>query len=102
MRIANDTPKLIIDTLQKVDVTQLSKQQIDTWVKQGQDLLKQFPNNTRPLSSVQFKEIGLNHIPQSVGDLLSQINYSTLNFLTRSLAEQTMKKWITKNLPMRG
>lgn len=101
MKIANDTPKLILDTLKKVDVTKISKTQIDNWYRQGSELLVKYPKNVRPLSSVQMIDINLPGVPQEIGNLLSRINYNSLNSLQMIAATQLTKGWIKNNLPMR-
>lgn len=101
MKIANDTPKLIINALQNVDVSKLSQSQIQQWYKQGSELLLKYPTNVRPLSAVSMMEINLPGVPQEIGNLLSRINYGSLNTLQRIAAEQITKNWIKKNLPMR-
>ena len=101
MRIATDTPPIILNALQKVDVTRISQAQINNWYKQGTELLVKYPKNVRPLSTVLMKEINLPGVPQEIGDLLSQINYGSLNAFQKIAAEQATKIWINKNLPMR-
>lgn len=101
MKIAVDTPKIILNALQNVDVSKLSQSQIQLWYKQGSDLLLKYPTNVRPLNSVNMMDVNLPGVPQEIGNLLSRINYGSLNALQRIAAEQLTKNWIKNNLPMR-
>ena len=103
MRIAKDTPKVIIDNLKKVDVAKVSTQRMDELYKAGTLMLSKYPNFTRTLSGVAMIDVDVDdRIPQKFGNLLSQINYGGLNSASKMAAEGMMKKWIKTNLPMRG
>lgn len=102
MRIASDTPKIIIQTLAKVDVSKVSDKRMEELYNAGSSMLKKYSKFTRSLSNISMIDIKVDErIPQKFGNLLSQINYSGLNFITRKTAEQLMLNWVNENLPMR-
>lgn len=102
MRIASDTPKIIVDTLKKVDVSKVPKSKMDELFKAGQTMINKYPEYTRSLSGVQMVDLKLSQeIPQRFLNLLSQINYSGLGFLVKMTAERMMLNWVKTNLPMR-
>jgi hypothetical protein len=100
LRIANDTPKEIIELLNMIDFEAIREWQLDNWYEQ----LKQLANQhlIRRTGTAIPMECDIPGCPQKVGVLISAYDFAKVPIWKRAIALKMAKNYLWKNVPIKN
>lgn len=100
IKIAADTPRELIELAKKINFGAIPQSQHAEKIEQLRQVAQKYGIPKRN-GKVQPVEIELGNCPQELATLISQMDFSKYDFITKNIALTFIKKWLKNNGLMR-
>ncbi len=106
VKVANDTPKELIEILKKINVDKIDLQRIQEWLKAANNHIGKFVERRNEKAKI-YLNLEIPNQYQPIFDFFNQYNYNNgpngkpLGKILKVTYMTAIKTWVKSNLPMK-
>lgn len=98
-KIANDTPKNILNILNKVDVKKIDTTKLSAWLRIAKENIGNYiPKRLK--AAINFVELSVN-LPKEMVQMFNEYDFNAIGAIKKLVVFPIAEAWIKNNLPMK-